>query len=301
MTSAYTQLDDLLAIRFHVKHRKLARQQNLQNPNSGGHRALRKGRGMEFQEVRQYQAGDDVRHIDWRVSARTTETHSKVFSEELDKPVLFVVEQTPACFFGSQHRFKTDQILHLVAALGWATLNQGDQVGGIIFNHQSSIWVEPKHQQNALMQLFKAGLQCQSPLTKPALSNPQDWLKILNKLLKMTRPGQKLVLLGDFMNFPQDAQSSLQTLKRHCDINAIHVFDPLEKALPNIGLVRLSDGVNEQQLNAAETDLRQRYAQTYQDDWQATQQFFARLRIPLLQVSTADLAADSLFKQRMLR
>lgn len=301
MTSAYTQLDDLLAIRFHVKHRKLARQQNLQNPNSGGHRALRKGRGMEFQEVRQYQPGDDVRHIDWRVSARTNETHSKVFSEELDKPVLFVVEQTPACFFGSQHRFKTDQILHLVAVLGWATLNQGDQVGGIVFNHQTSIWVEPKHQQQALMQLFQAGLQCQKALKKPAIAQPQDWLKTLNKLLKITRPGQKLVLLGDFINFPKEAQSSLQTLKRHCDINAIHVFDPLEQALPNIGIVRLSDGVNEQQLNAAEADLRTRYAQAYQDDWQKAQQFFARLRIPLLQVSTADLAADSLCKQRMLR
>ncbi|BBP42347.1 DUF58 domain-containing protein [Thiosulfativibrio zosterae] len=299
MISAYSNLEDLLAIRFHVKHRKLAHQQNLQK--SGGHRALRKGRGMEFQEVRQYQAGDDVRHIDWRVSARTTETHSKVFSEELDKPVLFVVEQTPCCFFGSKHRFKTDQILHILAALGWATLNQGDQVGGLVFNHQNSIWIDPKHQQQTLMQLFHAGLQCQQALKKPNVSDAGDWLKALKKLQKMTRPGQKLMLLGDFMGFPAEGFGVLQTLKRHCDINAIHVFDPLEKDLPNLGQVRLSDGINEQQLNAADRQLRDGYASLYQTEWQALQQQMARLKVPLLSVSTADLAAESLFKQGVLR
>lgn len=301
MTSAYSNLDDLLALRFHVKHRKLAHQQRLASPKGGSHRALRKGRGMEFQEVRQYQPGDDVRHIDWRVSARTQETHTKVFTEEIDKPVLFIVEQTPNCFFGSHLRFKTDQSLHIMATLGWATLNQGDQVGGLVFSHQTNLWVDPKHQQQTLMQLLHAGLQCQKALTQPDLANPDDWRKALKQVQKTTRPGQKLFLIGDLFSLPDEAFGILQTLKHHCDIHAIHVFDPLEQALPNIGLVRLTNGESEQQLNAADAQLRESYAARYQSFWQACQQNFSRLKIPLFSVSTQDNAAETLLKQGVLR
>lgn len=299
----YSQLEELIAIRFHVKHRKLAHQQKLASQKGGNHRIQRKGRGMEFSEVRQYQPGDDIRHIDWRVSARTQETHTKIFTEELDKPVLCLVEQTPNLFFGSKKRFKTDQALQVLSAIAWSTLNQGDKIGGLVFNHQSHQWVEPKHQQNSLMKLFHAAIQLQQPLKKPVVANPLYWLSALKQVQKQARPGQKIFLIGDMLQFPSQALPILQTLKRHLDINAIHIVDNLEMALPakGLGLVRLSDGENELQLNAAEKNYRTEYRNHYETLWQNSLQSFHQIKIPLVAVSTQSDAPETLLKQGVLR
>lgn len=301
MPSPYSQLEPLLSIRFHVKHRKLAQQQNMAMQQSGSHRTLRKGRGMEFSEVRQYQVGDDVRHIDWRVSARTQETHTKIFTEELDRPVLCLVEQTPNLFFGSRIRFKTDQAMRVLSVISWATLNQGDKIGGLVFNHKASQWVDPKHQQQALMKLFHAGIELQKPLKTPSEVNPVNWLKALKNIQKQARPGQKLFLIGDLIQFPQQGHAILQSLKRHLDINAIHVFDEIERQLPKLGLVRLTDGKNELQLNSSEQKLQSNYAKHYQELWQKTQQIFIKMKIPLIAVSAQESAVESLFKQGFIK
>ncbi len=299
--SPYSKLDELLAIRFHVKHRKLARQQSLVSQSGGNHRTLQKGRGMEFSEVRQYQAGDDIRHIDWRVSARTQETHTKIFTEEIDKPVLCLVEQTPNLFFGSRIRFKTDQAMQVLSAISWATLNQGDKIGGLIFSHQTSQWIEPKHQQQALMKLFHAGLELQKQLKKPSKMNPLDWIQALKQIQKQTKPGQKIFLIGDLIQFPQQAHSLLQNLKRHLDINAIHIFDEIESKLPKLGLVRLTDGQNELQLNSSESKFQAEYAQHYQSLWLQAQQKFNRIKVPLIAISAQEQAVEALFKRGVLR
>ena len=122
-SSLYTTLNQLVESRFHVKHHTLGSQQKVMQQVSGGHHSLRKGSGMTFSEVRQYQAGDDIRHIDWRVTARTQKAHTKVFTEEHERPVLIVAEQTPTLFFGSKVQLKAAQVLNVAALLGWCLIN----------------------------------------------------------------------------------------------------------------------------------------------------------------------------------
>ncbi len=300
-TSPYTQLNELLGIRFHVKHRKLSSQQVFATKNSGDNRTQRKGRGMEFSEVRQYQAGDDVRHIDWRVSARTQTTHTKIFTEEIDKPVLCLVEQTPNLFFGSRRRFKSDQAMQVLATIAWATLNQNDKIGGLVFSHQAQHWVDPKHQQSTLMRLFNYGLKLQKQLKIPSEADSQHWISALKSIQKQAKPGQKIFLIGDLMQFPQQGGAILQVLKRHLDINAIHIFDELEMELPKLGLLRLTNSKTELQLDSSEQKVRADYTKHYNDMWQETQQSFSQIKIPLIAISAQEVASESLFKQGVIK
>lgn len=298
--SVYTQLEDLLNLRFHVKPYKLGHQQRVNAQSVGSHRAIRKGRGMEFSEVRAYQPGDDIRHIDWRVSARTQKTHTKVFTEELDRPVICLVEQSPQLFFGSHIRFKTDQALRILAAIGWSTLNQGDKMGGLIFNHLTTHWVEPKHQKQGLMNLFHTGLSLQKQLT-PQAATTNLWLSNLKQLQKTARPGQKCFLIGDFLNFSDAAFGLLMNLKRHIDINVIHIVDRLEMTLSDIGLVKMTDGVSQLQINTTEEKFRKDYAQSYQKQWDEIQQKFLKLKMPIFMVSAQEDAVAALLQKGILR
>ncbi|MEA3404872.1 MAG: DUF58 domain-containing protein [Pseudomonadota bacterium] len=300
----YTSLDELVGARFHVKHRTLGSQQKVMQQVSGGHHSLRKGSGMTFSEVRQYHAGDDIRHIDWRVTARTQKAHTKVFTEEHEKPVVIVAEQTPAMFFGSQVQLKASQALNVAALLGWCTLQQNDLIGGMVFNDHQQTWVASKRQQQTLLSWFNKALVLQHSLNQPGSTNPQYWQQACQQLLKVVKPGSKVFLIGDFLNLSDIAQNQLKSLRKHSDITAIHIYDPLEKNLPKLGWLSLTAGwVSDTvlPLNSLKKETRQQYNQQYQQAWSQTQQSFREMQIPIIEVSTTDSAAETLIKQRIIK
>jgi Uncharacterized conserved protein (some members contain a von Willebrand factor type A (vWA) domain) len=299
--SPYTQMDDLIALRFHVKPRRLAQQQKLISEKGGYHQAIRKGRGMEFSEVREYTAGDDVRHIDWKVSARTQKTHTKVFTEELEKPVVCVLEQTPKLFFGSRTRFKADMALQLLAALGWVTLQQGDRFGGLAFNHLGHQWVEPRHHQTSVMQFLHQSLALQQQLSSPGTSSAENWLTQLSQLQKHLRPGTRVFLVGDFLNSSDAFIEKLTQLKRHADITLIHVYDPLEIHLPTLGQLKLTDGDHEMALNTLDEAFREQYTELYENAWQTLHQQLAPWHLPLVDIATDEDPVKGLMAQGILR
>ncbi|MGC9385623.1 MAG: DUF58 domain-containing protein [Hydrogenovibrio sp.] len=308
--SPYSQLDDLIALRFHVKPRRLVPQQKLISEKGGYHQAVRKGRGMDFSEVREYTAGDDVRHIDWKVSARTQKTHTKVFTEELEKPVVCVLEQSPALFFGSRTRFKSDLALQLATLLGWVTFQQGDRFGGLVFNHLGHQWVEPRHQQASIMQFVHQGLALQQQLKSPKTGStqftadataPSLWLPMLNRLQQHLKPGTRVFLIGDFIDCGDALVAKCAQLKRHADLSLIHVYDPLEAQLPALGSLRLSDGEQEMALNSLDEAFRQRYADHYDQAWQTLHQQLAPWHLPLVAISTDEDPLQAMVAQGILR
>lgn len=302
--SLYTTLSELTEARFHVKHRSLGSQQKVMQQVSGGHQSLRKGSGMTFSEVRQYQAGDDIRHIDWRVTARTQKAHTKVFTEEHEKPVLLVAEQTPALFFGSQVQLKVSQALNVAALLGWCTLQQNDMVGGLVFNGQQQAWIAPKRQQQTLLSWFNKALVLQSNLQQPGTTNPLYWQQACQQLVKLVKPGSKLFLIGDLFNLNEMTQNHLKTLRKHSEVTAIHIYDPLEKTLPKLGWLSLTASwasSNLLPINSLKTETRQRYQAQYEQAWQKAQQSFQNMRIPLIELSTTDSALKVLIKNRVVK
>jgi len=300
----YTHLNDLVGARFHVKHRSLGSQQKVMQQVSGGHHSLRKGSGMTFSEVRQYQPGDDIRHIDWRVTARTQKAHTKVFTEEHEKPVIIVAEQTPALFFGSQVQLKVAQVLNVAALLGWCTLQQNDLIGGLVFNGSQHAWIAPKRQQTTLLSWFNKALVLQKTLQQPGSANPLYWQQACQQLIKVVKPGSKVFLIGDFLNLSEVAQNQLKTLRKHSEITAIHIYDPLEKNLPKLGWLTLTSSWASDHLlpiNSLKTDTRQRYQAQYQQAWEQAQLTFRNMKIPLIEISTTDSAINTLITQRVVK
>jgi len=300
--SVYSNLQALIKLRYQLKQRKLNHQQQLLASNMGNHHATRKGRGMTFSEVRQYQPGDDIRHIDWRVTARTQKVHTKVFVEEHERPTFLVCEQTPALFFGSQKRLKTTQVLNIASILAWCSLNQNERVGGISFNSQQNLFISPKRSQKSVLALLLQSIQLQQQLNQPGSAQSHYWPKTLQQLSKTAKPGAKVFLIGDMFQMLDSGYQSLRSLQRHLDIVAIHVVDTLEKELPELGWLSITRafGDNPLRLDSFRQKTRQQYAQNYQQTWLKHKAELNKLQIPLVEINSQQNPIQQLLEKRLI-
>ncbi len=298
----YSNITELLGFRFHVKRRKLTHQQTLIATKAGYHQAIRKGRGMTFSEVREYQAGDEVRHIDWKVSARAQKTHTKVFTEELEKPILCLTEQTPKMFFGSQVRFKSVQAMNITAIIGWVALNNGDKFGGQIFNNQRSSWNKPKQDHKALLHVFHNGLGLQKTIKSPVsnINNQQLWAEQLESAGKQVNSGSRLFLIGDFLKQSTDFFQQLAYFKKRNQLTLIHVFDPLEKKLPNSGMLSFSNGISKILMNTNLASQQKQYQQSYANNWQELKDNCGKLHIPVIEIDCTKNPVAELLNQKVI-
>lgn len=234
---------------------------------AGGHLSPIKGRGMEFNECRPYQPGDDIRSIDWRITARTGKTYSKLFSEEKERPVFVLLDLSKSMFFGSQHKLKSVQACHLTALLAWATKQKSDRVGGIIIGEFGHKELKPQRQQRGIMQLLSCAVNLHNQqLDKGDISNetPQteSLTSALARLRLLCKTGSHIMVISDFLALDEQAEKQLSLLKRHNEVEAWQIFDPLELALPELSgslPLAVSNGHAQGFINPGNTKNRQRY------------------------------------------
>lgn len=200
---------------------------------SGNYLANIKGRGMEFAEVRHYQAGDDVRSIDWSVTARTGKAHTKLFQEEKERPVFILLDLSDSMIFGSQFVFKSVQACHLAALLSWQAKQRNDRLGGIIFNQNNVAELKPTARNKGLMAfLHHCEILCQPQPFK--LNDNQQPLSLqLKRLSRLVQTGCQIHLISDFSQLDQDSEKLITLMRRHNQINAWQINDPLEYSLPS--------------------------------------------------------------------
>ncbi|WP_434339472.1 DUF58 domain-containing protein [Motilimonas cestriensis] len=212
---------------------------------AGPYRSLIKGRGMEFDEVRHYQAGDDVRAIDWRVTARTGSTHTKVFKEEKERPVLLLVDFSDSMIFGSQLLLKSVQAAHLAAQLAWQAKQRGDRIGGVIFNQDQHQELRPKGRASGVLKLVHQ-LQNLHRNQPQALQNApnqpesgerhidpgQYFTEQLTRLRRLANTGSQIHIISDFAHLNDEGEKQLALIKRHNQVTAWQLHDPLEQSIP---------------------------------------------------------------------
>ncbi len=301
--SLYSDLNHLVEFRFHVKQKKLNHQQDLIVAQTGSHLAMKKGRGMTFSEVRQYQPGDDIRHIDWKVTARKQKPHTKIFIEENERPTLLVIEQTPNLFFGAKVRLKIAQALNIAAILAWVSLTHNERVGGICFNHLQRQWVSPKRSQQTVLQLLQQGIDLQHQLSKPGSPSNTAWPEALKQLIKTSKPGNKVFLIGDMIQLIASAKPLLIQLNRNADITAIHIYDELERKLPELGWLSMTTRFKSNQqvkLDSFRSKTRQTYEAIYAQEWERTAENFIKYNIPLVQIGTHQEPLHSLIENKLI-
>ncbi|MEM8548465.1 MAG: DUF58 domain-containing protein [Pseudomonadota bacterium] len=193
-----------------------------------------KGRGMEFDEARLYQPGDDPRNIDWRVTARTGRAYTKLFREERERPVFCWVDQRSTMQFATQGVFKAVQAARLAALLGWAAVARGDRFGGFVFNDERRVELRPMLGRRAVLRLIHQVCELQGPAT--AAGNAEDSMtRSLAGLRRVAHAGSFVALIGDFSGLDDASYALLAGLARSNDVLLLPVFDPLESELPPAG------------------------------------------------------------------
>lgn len=202
---------------------------------AGEYHSIFKGRGMAFEEVRPYQPGDEIRTIDWNVTARTGETYVKEFVEERELTAMFLVDASASGNFGSTGRFKREIAAELAAVLAFAATTNNDRVGLMIFTDQVELIIPPRKGRKHVLRLIRELLAFSPHHTGTDLKLAMDRA---NQLLKRR---SIIFLVSDFIAEPNQYQSALAITNRRHDLIAIDLHDPLEAELENVGLLALED------------------------------------------------------------
>ena len=262
---------------------------------SGGHLSAFRGRGMEYHESRPYQSGDDIRAIDWRVTARSGRTHTKMYREERERPVLLWVDLCKTMFFGTRTCFKSVLASKLAALLAWSSVHHGDRVGGLLFSETHHIEFRPKRGKAAALHLI------QQLASHPAWDQRQEFPnghdagpQALNRLRHVARPGSLIILVSDFRFFDDTCRNHLSQLAKHNDVVLLFTHDPLEQALPPAGRYQLADGDTELRLDSANTMNRDIYAQRFTNHYEELVNLCNQLKLFLLDVSTTSDLLETL-------
>jgi uncharacterized protein (DUF58 family) len=211
---------------------------------TGGHLSPFKGRGVEFDESRPYQPGDDLRTIDWRVTARTGKPYTKVFREERNRPVIVWLDLRRSMLFATRGAYKAVVAAETAGLIAWSAVGNGDQLGGLVFSEDEHHELRPRLGRKAALRLLQ--LVAGSPVwTRGADAAPTgagDPDRALLRLTRVARPGSMMFLLSDFRELGPDTDRHIKQLARHGDLFLVHLYDPVEAELPPPGRYRIQMG-----------------------------------------------------------
>lgn len=248
-----------------------------------------KGRGMEFDESRIYQAGDDIRNMDWRVTARTGSAHTKVFREERERPVLLWLDLNPSMMFATRNRFKAVIAAELASMIAWSAAKNNDRLGGLIFSSDEHIELKPRRGKTAVLDFIGRCTKHKAwSNTRPVTPSERNMVSAVSRLRKVTHPGSLVFMTSDFRGLDDKSYSHIANIARHNDIVMIKLYDPIEAELPSSGDYKLTDGINELQIHTANKKIRKEYQQRFTDSDEQLRTFCRQHRIHLIQISTAD-------------
>ena len=299
-------LNDLLRLEYLVASTgfSLLPKQPVHSVLAGKHSSKLRGRGLDFEEVRKYVASDDIRNIDWRVTARTRTTHTKVFTEEKEKPVLAIVDLTPGMFFGSQVYTKSFIASQLAAITAFKVLKNGDRFGGIIFNNEETKIFSPQRSRKVVLQYLKKLVDNCSVLAteKPLIKSKKELLEqTLLKTVSLATHDYLIIVISDFHEISNTGKKHLIQLAKHNDVILSRITDPMEERLPKDKLV-LSDGDLQLLWNFKKKNSGEKYETIFKKEKTGFFDDMNKYGIPVMELNTVDaidVQLKSLFKSKL--
>ena len=286
LRGAYVSLNDLLAIRYRP---------SLHRPQTAVRHAVRagartsklRGRGIDFSEVRLYQPGDDVRTIDWRVTARKNRPHTKVFREERERPTLVVVDQTQSLFFGSRLRLKSVAAAEFGAIAAWHALAGDDRVGGLVIGNSATRTHKPLRSVRTVVRLLSDLADGNQALSRTSrLRSESHYRDSLLAIRRLVHTGYRVLAVSDFLTATDAWQDTLRALARHNQISLIRISDPLERELPPAQRYTVTDGSARWQFHTGNAGLRRRHADRHEQREADLASFCAACTIRYLSYAT---------------
>ena len=270
---------------------------------SGGYHSAFKGRGMSFSEVRAYQYGDDVRNIDWNVTARTNDTHVKVFEEERELTVMLLIDVSPSTLFGTQKSkdkvgvLKQEIMTEIAAVLSFSAINNNDKVGVIFFTDRVEKFIPPKKGRNHILRIIRELIDIQPQGTGTDLSN------VLRHLTNFLKKRSIVFILSDYMNTGPAYKDALSIARRRHDVVGIHLYDEREKELPKMGLVRVVDAESSELawIDTSRKGTRMAYEKWYTTNLAKTRNTFLKSGADFVSINTRDSYVSALLNLFTMR
>jgi uncharacterized protein (DUF58 family) len=255
----YVELGDLLALRHRPLDDPRVKGSAL-SPRGGTRLSRHRGRGIDFAEVRPYYPGDDVRTIDWRVTARKARPHTKLFREERERLTLLFVDQTQSMFFGSRVRLKSVAAAEFAGLAAWRAIGHNDRVGGLVVGNDTVAMHKPYRNVKALARFFGDLVRLNRALTRgralPGTAHLED---ALLRLRRLARRDHRIYLVSDFASLGAAWRDAFRALAERNEVIAVRVFDPLERELPPADLYTVTDGNERWQFDAGNLRIRERH------------------------------------------
>ena len=292
----YVSMAQLLRLELPARQLSFAGRQPRASLLAGQHQSRLRGRGLNFEELRRYQPGDDLRHLDWRTTLRLGKPFVRSYSEERDRPALIVLDQRMDMFFGSQYSFKSCTGAELAALCAWMALQAGDRVGGLVFNDQQIERIAPLRSRSQVEQLCARIVRQNQAL---AADNPHiDGNAQLNKVLQECRRhaahDQLICLISDFAGTNAQTLQLLRELSAHNDVLALQVYDPLALKLPSNGHLLVTQGELQLELAVGRKHIHQPLSEFASGRLREVAELLRRSQIPLLMISTGEPALGQL-------
>jgi len=253
---------------------------------SGITRSVFKGRGMDFDEVREYQQGDDTGQIDWRVTARQGRPFTKLFKEEKEKPVWFLIDLRASMRFATRQAFKSVLVAHITAFIAWAFQERGDKIGGLILTDENVVCYKPSRLRRQMMRFLNAVSEGTMSTVLPEDGQGKTLEEACLKLKRFCKSGNEVFILSDFSDVNSETFNSLSTLARSNEMVMINVFDVLETRFPPPNLYHVTDGKEVLSLNTRSARVQKAYMRFFRKRAYALEDFAVEYGIHYIPVST---------------
>lgn len=286
----HVELDDLIRLRYRASGFSFLPRQPVHSLLAGRRGSRLRGRGLDFEELRAYLPGDDVRTMDWRVTARTRKPHVRVYTEERDRPVLLVVDQRLSMFFGSRRAMKSVVAAEAAALAAWRVLRAGDRVGALVFDDDEVVEI-PAHRSRArVMRILEVVMQKNRALGVDGArrANPAMLDETLDRALRTATHDWLVCLITDAAGASGGTVRRVTKLSAHNDVLVVFVHDPLEAAFPDAGRLVMAAGDRQLEIDTSESALRARYHDEFAGRVARIHELSRRRRIPVLPLDTVD-------------
>jgi uncharacterized protein (DUF58 family) len=258
MAGVYAELADLIALEHHARGFTLLPHQPVYSLLTGRRASRLRGRGLTFEEIRGYLPGDDVRTIDWKVTARTREPQVRVYTEERDRPGMLVVDQRLSMFFATRRAMKSVTAAETAAVAAWRLFTQGDRVGAVVFDDRGVLEVKPHRSRGQVLRILHAILE-----KNHALRADADWPPAPGMLNEALARASRLVnhdfavaIVSDFDGVDDETERLLTPLARHNDVIAVPIYDPAQISVPEGGRLVVGDGELQVELDLGRETVR---------------------------------------------
>uniref|UniRef100_UPI0032C23221 DUF58 domain-containing protein n=1 Tax=Povalibacter sp. TaxID=1962978 RepID=UPI0032C23221 len=299
MGFAYVDAGYLARLEFAARGLTFLPRQKHRSILSGQHSSRLRGRGLNFEEIRAYQQGDDFRTIDWHVTLRTGEPHVRAYTEERDRPTIFVVDQSMSMFFGSQRALKSVVAAEIAALGAWMAFNASDRVGAIVFNDHEVSHVRPHRSRSRLHQIFGVISRYNQALTASSapVAEKVTLNKALEEVLRIAFHDCLVCVISDFAHADERTLRLMRGIAAHNDVIAAMIFDPLAQQLAGNGRVVVSQGELQIELDLDSGTVHEPLVELFSSRLKSVAELVRRSAVPMLAFTTAEDTRAQLARQ----